>query len=432
MVAAATKRQMPSHLTLRVPQLKKGHRPKSQDSRSESINPTLHSLELAAFPNRCSTTCHERPRLPPTPEDVRRLQAQLTRCLADLWHLTYNQKERTRGLWVFITDLEAESADHPEEIQFVLEVLESDALIETRADTMWVELLDIRLTSKGRKEIEHWITLDQPTESLPLTHQEVYITAIAGNVYGSTFQQNPRLHKQPSQTKEWVMPTKSEILAAQTQRAEFLAALWDLASASVPTEVTAVLAAAHMHLSQNASDFLINTLVQDGLIRGFGGMSITEAAPSMVTMTSQGRDEVQHWVETGTPTSNIPLPTSSITNQTNFHGPVSGSAFIQGGSGNTANVTTNTGSDLPALIKAIRQVMAHPELLEADQDQGEIIVATLESESESETPNPGRIRAALRSLGRWTGSLIERGVSAAVVQEVNELSTNFFQINGGT
>lgn len=205
------------------------------------------------------------------------------------------------------------------------------------------------------------------------------------------------------------MPSSEQIRAFQQLRGAFLGALWDAEAAgdnpSGACGVDDLMAGLDgPDLSPWQVKRLVYSLTQDHLLETFVG-SIGDLYPQEVKLTSSGRFEVESWYETQQPTKHLPYPPAVVNN---FHGPVSGSAFVQNSNDVSVTINNQHSERLAEAISAVRDVVADsPDATAEQREDAEDDLASLQNQAVSREPDEGRIRRVLRrlqSFGQIAGS----------------------------
>lgn len=215
------------------------------------------------------------------------------------------------------------------------------------------------------------------------------------------------------------MPSAEQIEAFQQLRGVFLGALWDAEAAgdnpSGACSVDDILAELNgPEVPPQRVKRLVDSLTQDQLVETFVG-SIGDLYPQEVKLTSSGRFEVESWYETQKPTKHLPYPPAVVNN---FHGPVSGSAFVQNSNKVTVTINNQHSERLAEAIGAVREVVANsPNASDDQRADAEDDLAGLEEQAASREPDEGRIRRSMRRLGTFAQLA---GATALTVGRANQ------------
>lgn len=229
------------------------------------------------------------------------------------------------------------------------------------------------------------------------------------------------------------MPTPEEIREYREWRAKIINGIWDAEANDITNWAPGV----HMRdilpaigadrLPTHFVSRIVNGLVDDHLVEG-AMMVDEETYPTTVKLTSYGRSEVENWIDGGRPTQSIPVePSVVINNTTNFHAPVTGSAFVIGSTGTTVNMQTAVGASLPRLIEATRQLLTQWPGSEDERESVTADIELLESQAASDAAPKGWVKAAVRRLLSWAGAAAAAGASSALSSEVQQLAGDVLQ-----
>jgi hypothetical protein len=229
------------------------------------------------------------------------------------------------------------------------------------------------------------------------------------------------------------MPTPEEIREYREWRAKIINGIWDAEANDVinwgpGVQMRDILPAIGAErLPTHFVSRIVNGLVDDHLVEG-AMMVDEETYPTTVKLTSYGRSEVENWIDGGQPTQAIPVePNVVINNTTNFHAPVTSSAFVIGSTGTTVNMQTAAGDSLPLLIEATRQLLTQWQGSEDERESVTSDIELLESHAESNAAPKGWIKAAVRRLLSWSGTAAAVGASSALSSEVQQLAGDLLQ-----
>ena len=226
------------------------------------------------------------------------------------------------------------------------------------------------------------------------------------------------------------MPTKQDIEKSRSDRARFLCAVWDSASKGESyVNVSAVLHEATPDLDDMQAHYLVRSLIQDDVLEGTE-MGLNDITPREVWLTSDGRREVERWVSSGEPTEHLPITHGQVFNN-HFHGTVTGSNFVAGSRDVTINQVSNLSESIASIVEHSRRLLDEANILGDDRDDVENYLATLSELAERDTPDTGRIKAALRGLGKWTRGVVVTGTAVAMKSEVTDLTTQLLNQIGG-
>lgn len=126
----------------------------------------------------------------PTPDRIREYQQSRGKFISALWDA--EDRREHLSTWGIQTAEVLRSAgldELPEnQIKRLVDDLVGDGVMEGQTGTFGDNYApEVRLTSYGRLEVEHWISQDEPTPHLQLPPSQVFNTTIHGNVMGSTF-----------------------------------------------------------------------------------------------------------------------------------------------------------------------------------------------------------------------------------------------------
>lgn len=223
------------------------------------------------------------------------------------------------------------------------------------------------------------------------------------------------------------MPTRDQVLENQLLRSQFLAALYDAEAMQQHqlglSLVTDVLTAIGKGDHPDASvALLVKSLEQAGMIEGMGE-SIGDIYAPEVRLTDYGRREVESWVTSGDQTTaQLPLSYNTVYHTT-IHGP-QGSVVNVGSTNTTITLNNQFGQKLNDVVAAARNLLEQDKDLSVD-DREDLTedIATLEQEAKAEKPNQGRVKSALRRVGKWAGA----AVVTAGSQEVQHLTAQALQ-----
>ena len=216
------------------------------------------------------------------------------------------------------------------------------------------------------------------------------------------------------------MPTPDEIREYQTWRGRFISAVWDAEAVAehhpmifVPQIFETIGA---NQLTEATKRRIVSDLEDDHLLEGMA-QSLGESYAMEVRLTSYGRMEVERWITEGAPTANFTLPPSQVFNN-HFHAQVAGATFVQGATGTTVNMQTAVGEQMSTLIDKAQQLLATWNESGEAREEVEDDIATLQDQSAP----AGRIKAALRRIGRWATGAAAAGAAAGLSEEVRELT----------